>query len=113
MPDRLAPSRRRSSAASPAPSQGIIDDRQELRRCEYVALGPVRAADVSGGTHSGSGLTLGVTLAQKRMICPVPDAPPQPTGDALNRRFLGAPSDVDNTNELTVATIADDIRVSA
>ena len=59
-------------SSSPAPSQGIIDDRQELRRCEYVALGPVRAADVSGGTHSGSGLTLGVTLAQKRMICACP-----------------------------------------
>ena len=25
-------------SSSPAPSQGIIDDRQELRRCEYVAL---------------------------------------------------------------------------
>jgi hypothetical protein len=27
-------------SSPPAPSQGIIDDRQELRRCEYVALGP-------------------------------------------------------------------------
>ena len=27
-------------SSSPAPSQGIIDARQELRRCEYVALGP-------------------------------------------------------------------------
>jgi hypothetical protein len=59
-------------SSSPLPSQGVIDDRQELRRCEYVALEPVRAADVSGGTHSGSGLTQGVSLAQKRMICACP-----------------------------------------
>ena len=58
---------------SPAPSQGIIDDRQELRRCEYVgARARSGAADVSGGTYSGSGLTQGVTLAQKRMICACP-----------------------------------------
>ena len=72
MPALSGAQRRRNSAAPPAPSQGIIDDRQELRRCEYVALGPVRAADVGGGTHSGSGLTQGVTLAQKRMICACP-----------------------------------------
>jgi hypothetical protein len=72
MPASSGASRRPSSAAPPAPSQGIIDDRQELRSCEYVALGPIRAADVSGGTHSGSGLTQGVTLAQKRMICACP-----------------------------------------
>ncbi len=60
------------SNSSAALSQGTIDARQELRRYEYIALGPVRAADVSEGAHSGSGFDPGSHLAQKRMICACP-----------------------------------------
>jgi hypothetical protein len=42
------------------PSQGIIDDRQELRRYEYVALGPVpgRGCRYTWDLH-GVGLEVG------------------------------------------------------
>jgi len=72
MPASSGAQRAAEFSSSPAPSQGIIDDRQELLRCEYVALGPGPGRGCQGGTHSGSRLTQGVTLAQKRMICACP-----------------------------------------